>query len=252
MVYGHFGWRTHTIVNPYLPPVDNFPMYIQPSFGKLPISLGLGVLGMPGNTAYFGLLRICKPKRGEIVVVSGAAGAVGSIVGQIAKIIGCTVVGLAGSNDKCTWLTDSLGFDYAINYKTSDIGKEIAVLAPYGVDCYFDNVGGQISAIIIQKMREFGRIAVCGAMSMYNSTDNRIVPAVQPVFIFKQLMMEGFVFSRYMDDWFEGIEQLRQWIEDGKIKYREAEVVGFERLPQALIGMLRGENIGKAIVKAVL
>lgn len=251
-MYGHFGWRTHTTVDPSSAPVDNFPTYILPSFNGLPISLGLGILGMPGNTAYFGLLKICKPKSGEILVVSGASGAVGSIVGQIAKIKGCTVIGIAGTNEKCNWLTNTLGFDYAINYKTANVGREISVIAPYGVDCYFDNVGGRISVEVIKRMREFGRIAVCGAISMYNSTENRTVTSLQPVFIFKQLSMEGFVFSRYLDEWFDGIEEMKKWILEGKLKYRESEMVGFEKLPQALIDMLRGVNTGKTIIRSVL
>lgn len=169
---GSFGWRSHTVFNPN----DNHDLvmrpYVLPSFGKLPLSLGVGLLGMPGNTAYFGLLELCQPKEGEVVVVSGAAGAVGTIVGQIAKIKGCKVIGIAGSDDKCAWLTEELGFDHAINYKTEAVGELLKKYAPKGVDCYFDNVGGGLSSIVIGEMRDFGRISVCGSISSYNSPVN--------------------------------------------------------------------------------
>lgn len=171
-VCGSFGWRTHTVFNTN--DGNNLGMrpYVLPSLGNLPLSLGLGLLGMPGNTSYFGLLEICQPKAGEVVVVSGAAGAVGTIVGQIAKIKGCKVIGIAGSDDKCAWLTKELGFDHAINYKTEAVGELLKKYAPDGVDCYFDNVGGGLSSIVIEKMRDFGRISVCGSISSYNSPVN--------------------------------------------------------------------------------
>lgn len=173
-VCGSFGWRTHTVFNPK--DDNNLVMrpYVLPSFGDLPLSLGLGHLGMPGNTAYFGLLEICQPKAGEIVVVSGAAGAVGTIVGQIAKIKGCKVIGIAGSDDKCKWLTKEMGFDHAINYKTDNVSEVLKKYAPDGVDCYFDNVGGGLSSIVIHQMRDFGRISVCGSISSYNVAVSRI------------------------------------------------------------------------------
>lgn len=197
--------------------------YVLPSFGNLPASLGLGHLGMPGNTAYFGFLEICKPKEGEVVVVSGAAGAVGNLVGQIAKIKGCKVIGIAGSDDKCAWLTSEIGFDHAINYKTEAIADVLKKYAPNGVDCYFDNVGGGISSIVISQMSEFGRISVCGSISSYNLPISEwpMVPILQPLFVFKQLMMQGFIVKRYWDNWFDGIAQLKQWTDEGKLKYRE-------------------------------
>lgn len=167
-VCGSFGWRTHTIISKNEAHDLVMRPYVLPSFGDLPLSLGLGHLGMPGNTAYFGFLEICKPKEGEVVVVSGAAGAVGSIVGQLAKIKGCKVIGIAGSDDKCAWLTEEMGFDHAINYKTEAVADVLKKYAPDGVDCYFDNVGGGLSSIVINSMREFGRISVCGSISSYN------------------------------------------------------------------------------------
>lgn len=175
-VCGSFGWRTHTVFNPNNASDLAMRPYVLPPFGDLPLSLGLGHLGMPGNTAYFGFLEICKPKEGEIVVVSGAAGAVGSIVGQIAKIKGCKVIGIAGSDDKCAWLTKEMGFDHAINYKTEAVAEVLKKYAPDGIDCYFDNVGGGLSSIIINGMREFGRISVCGSISSYNLPVNKFLP----------------------------------------------------------------------------
>ncbi|XP_055297765.1 prostaglandin reductase 1-like isoform X2 [Sitodiplosis mosellana] len=251
-VYGTFGWRTHKIFNAN-DGNDNtlIKPYVLPSFGDLPLSLGLGHFGMPGNTAYFGLLDICKPKEDEVVVVSGAAGAVGNLVGQIAKIKGCKVIGIAGSDDKCTWLTKEIGFDHAINYKTEPVHKTLKQYAPDGVDCYFDNVGGELSSIVINQMRDFGRISVCGSISSYNLpySDWPKVPFLQPAFVFKQLKMEGFLVPRYWNKWFDGLAQLKQWTDEGKLQYRETVTEGFENMPQALIDMLEGKNVGKAVVK---
>lgn len=248
-VYGFFGWRTHTICNPET--MDKSTVYVLPEMGSLPVSLGLSYVGRPGNTAYFGFLEICKPKAGETVVVTGAAGAVGSLVGQIAKIKGCRVIGFAGSDEKCDWIKNELGFDIAINYKNGDMKKAIKEAAPDGVDCYFDNVGGQLSSIILKQMKLFGRVSVCGSISSYNLKvdDWPMVPHIQPDFINKQVKMEGFVVSRWADRWLEGLTQNYKWIAEGKIKYQETVTDGFENMPQALIGILRGENTGKAIVK---
>lgn len=223
-------------------------MYILPDFGGLPSSLGVGILGMPGNTAYFGFLEICQPKAGETVVVTGAAGAVGSIVGQIAKLKGCTVIGFAGSDDKCKWLEDELGFDKAINYKNGDMAKALKEAAPKGVDCYFDNVGGELSFTIISQMNLFGRISVCGAISGYNDQQVQ-VPALQKFFVFNQLKMEGFLVTRWADRWFEGLTEMAKWIQEGKIKYHETITLGFENTPKAFLEMLRGKNSGKAVIK---
>lgn len=195
---------------------------------------------------------MCKPKAGEVVVVTGAAGAVGSVVGQIAKLEGCTVIGVAGSDEKCKWLEEELGFDHAINYRTANIESELNQAAPEGVDCYFDNIGGEISSIVISQMRDFGRIAVCGTISTYNTPMSEWpkMPMLQPIFLLKQLKMEGFHVRNYVDRWFEGITQLLNWIEGGKIKYRETITCGFENMPQAFIDMLNGKNFGKTIVRA--
>lgn len=206
---------------------------------------------MPGATAYFGFLEICKPKAGETVVVTGAAGAVGSLVGQIAKIKGCTVIGFAGSDDKVQWLEKELGFNKALNYKTVDVAKALKEAAPKGVDCYFDNVGGEISSIIISQMNEFGRVSVCGSISAYNEDPTKMPKAtiLQPSLVFKQLKIEGFIVWRWHDRWFEALSQLTEWIKDGKIIAKEHVTEGFDKVYDAFVGMLAGENHGKAVVK---
>uniref|UniRef100_A0A336MUL9 Prostaglandin reductase 1 n=1 Tax=Culicoides sonorensis TaxID=179676 RepID=A0A336MUL9_CULSO len=247
-LFGYFGWRTHSIVNPE--EMDSKP-YVLPDFGNLPRSLAIGAVGMPGNTAYFGLLEICQPKAGETLVVSGAAGAVGSLVGQIAKLKGLKTIGIAGSDDKCEWLTQKLGFDHAINYKTTNVGEELKKVAPNGVDCYFDNIGGELSATIIQNMNSFGRIAVCGSISVYNKKVEEYpkIPDMQKLFNWKQLRMEGFIVNRWANRWMEGLSQMLEWIKQGHIKYEETVTTGFENMPTAFIEMLTGKNFGKAVIK---
>lgn len=248
-ILGTFGWRTHTIFNAV--DASKQAVEILPAFGNRPLSLGIGCLGMPGHTAYFGLLDICKPQTGEVVVVTGAAGAVGSLVGQIAKIKQCKVIGLAGSDDKCNWLLNDLGFDVAINYKTANVADELRKAAPDGVDCYFDNVGGELSSLIMKQMRDFGRISICGSISSYNLSTAELprVPILQPLFVTRQLAMEGFIVTRFKSRYQEGTSQLLKWIEAGQLKYEETVTDGFENMPNALIDMLRGNNTGKAVVK---
>uniref|UniRef100_A0A1Q3FJZ7 Prostaglandin reductase 1 n=1 Tax=Culex tarsalis TaxID=7177 RepID=A0A1Q3FJZ7_CULTA len=245
-VFGQFGWRTVSICNPK--GITTRKPYVLPDFGPdLPRSLGIGACGTVGNSAYFGFLEICKPKEGETVVVSGAAGAVGSVVGQIGKIRGCKVIGIAGTDEKCAWLKE-LGFDHAINYKTADIAAELKVAAPDGVDCYFDNVGGKTTEIVRKQMRSRGRIAVCGTISMYNGSPTQVVDP-QRDFVWKELVQEGFSVHRWTDRWFEGIGQNLKWIQEGKMKFRETVTEGFENMPKAFIDMMRGGNVGKAVVK---
>lgn len=247
IIYATLGWRTHTIFNPN----TKDDTYILPSFGKLPLSLALGNVGFTGNTAYFGFLNICKPKKGEVVVVSSAAGAVGSVVGQIAKIKGCTVIGIAGDDNKCDWLTKELGFDHAINYKNESVNEVLKKYAPNGVDCYFDNVGGELSSTVISQMRDFGRISVCGSISSYNLPFGEFptAPILQPIFVVKQLKMEGFLLQQFQNKWSDGLSELKKWTDEGKLKYRETVMNGFENMPQALIAMLQGQIIGKTVVK---
>lgn len=216
-----------------------------------PASYYLGILGMPGLTAYFGLMDITKPKAGETVVVSGAAGAVGVVVGQIAKIQGCRVIGIAGTDDKIKLLKESFGFDEAINYKTTvDIKQAIAKLCPNGVDIYFDNVGGAIADAVISNLNFNARIALCGQISLYNSTEVPVGPRLQPMLLTKSVLMQGFIVSNYQSRFPEGIHQLAQWLSAGKLKFTETILHGFHQLPVALIGLFKGENTGKMVVEA--
>jgi NADPH-dependent curcumin reductase CurA len=215
-----------------------------------PISTALGVLGMPGLTAFFGLLDVCDPQRGETVVVSGAAGAVGTLVGQIAKIKGCRVVGVAGSDAKISWLLDELGFDAAFNYKTAaDCYGTLKDLCPDGIDVYFDNVGGAITDAVLRLINVKARISVCGQISQYNLEEPELGPRWLGQLIVKQAKVQGFLVSGYAERFPEGLRQLATWLKQGKLKYREDVAQGIEAAPQAFIGMLRGRNQGKQLVQ---
>ncbi|QJB31287.1 NADP-dependent oxidoreductase [Chitinophaga oryzae] len=217
---------------------------------SIPPSYYLGVLGMPGLTAYFGLMDIGKPKAGETVVISGAAGAVGLVAGQIAKIQGCRVVGIAGGEEKVKLLTSDFNFDAAINYKgNTHLGAAVAAACPNGVDIYFDNVGGEISDAVMEHLNFFARIPVCGQIALYNSTEVPIGPRVQPTLIKFSVLMQGFTIGNYAHRYLEGIQQLGEWIRAGKIKYTETIIEGFDQLPAALLGLFSGQNSGKMIVK---
>lgn len=215
-----------------------------------PISTAIGVLGMPGMTAYFGLLDIGQPKAGETVVISGAAGAVGMIVGEIAKIKGCRVVGIAGSDEKVDYLIKELGFDAAVNYKDPDYAAQLQKACPKGVDIYFDNVGGDITDSVMNLINFHARIVVCGQISMYNLTKPDIGPRLFRTLITKSAVAKGFLVRLdYIDRFPEGVKQMAQWIKQGKIKYRESIVEGLENTPKAFLGLFSGDNIGKQIVK---
>lgn len=215
-----------------------------------PPSYYLGVLGMPGLTAYFGLVKISKPKAGETVVVSGAAGAVGLVVGQIAKALGCTVVGIAGSDEKTELLKKDFGFDAAINYKTTpNLFKALAAACPKGIDVYFDNVGGDISDAVIAHLNFHARIALCGQIALYNATEQQMGPRNFPILLTKSVMLQGFIVTNYQADFDEAIKQLAQWIKEGKIVYKETVLEGIDLVPKAFIGLFSGENTGKMLVK---
>lgn len=216
-----------------------------------PLSTYLGVLGLTGITAYLGLDKIGKLKEGETLLVSGAAGAVGSIVGQIGKIKGCRVVGIAGSDEKINKLTSDFNFDAAINYKTSsDIEEDIKRACPNGVDVYFDNVGGEILDAALANINKFGRVINCGAIALYNATDIPTGPRPEGILIKKSALMQGFIVRDFVKDFGPAMKQLGTWLQEGKLKYTETIVEGFDKTPQAFIDLFRGKNKGKMIVKA--
>lgn len=215
-----------------------------------PLSTYLGVLGITGLSAYIALMDIGKPKKGETLVISGAAGAVGTIVGQIGKIIGCRVIGIVGTDEKIELLKTKFGFDEAINYKTTpDIKAAIAERCPEGVDIYFDNVGGTISDGVIANMNKYGRIPVCGSISNYNDVEEKTGPSLLPIVVYKFLTIQGFLIGDHAARFPEVIVQLEAWLKDGKITYSETILEGFDRLPEAFIGLFEGKNEGKMIVK---
>lgn len=218
--------------------------------GIAPPSYYLGVLGMTGLTAYIGLMDIGKPKVGETVVVSGAAGAVGSVVGQIAKHLGCRAVGIAGSDEKGKLLTDTFGFDAAINYNEPGLDDRLSTACPNGVDIYFDNVGGEVSDAVMKQLNFFARVPLCGQISMYNATEPPTGPRWQGLMVTRSILMQGFIIRNYVARFREGIEFLAPLVKAGKIKSEETVAEGFEKLPEALLGLFSGKNKGKMIVKA--
>ncbi len=243
IVTGNLPWQQHIIST------ETGLLKIDSTIA--PASYYLGILGMPGLTAYFGLLRIGKPKAGETVVVSGAAGAVGILVGQIAKLQGCRVIGIAGSDEKIKSLKEEFGYDEGINYKTNtDIKKTIAEACPNGVDIYFDNTGGEISDAVISNINFHARIVLCGQIALYNSTETPIGPRLQPMLLTRSVLMQGFIVSNYQNQFPEGLKNLSLWLTEGKLKYKETIIKGFDKLPSALLGLFSGDNMGKMIVEA--
>jgi NADPH-dependent curcumin reductase CurA len=237
-----FGWREYALAEPrHLTKVD-------PALA--PLQSYLGVLGMPGMTAYVGLLDIGKPQPGETVFVSGAAGAVGSEVCQIAKIQGCRVVGSTGSQVKARWLEEVAGVDAAINYKeTSNLRRELKKACPDGIDVYFENVGGVHLEAALQYMNNFGRIAVCGMISMYNATSAQPGPANMALMIGRRLKMQGFIVSDHLERRDDFLRDVSGWMREGELKWEETILEGIESTPEAFIGLFHGENLGKMLVK---
>ncbi len=217
--------------------------------GKVSLPTYLGALGMPGMTAYFGLLDIGKPQAGETVVVSGAAGAVGTVVGQIAKIKGCRVVGIAGGAAKCEYLVRELGFDAAIDYKSEDVKKALKQHCPKGVNVYFDNVGGEILDIVLTQLTRHARIVICGAISQYNSTSGVKGPANYMSLLVNRASMTGMVVFDYADRYPQAMQAMAGWIAAGQLKTREDIVHGIETFPDTLLKLFRGENTGKLVLK---
>lgn len=245
IVVGQLGWQLYSVVDRSQ---ANLIRKIDPKIA--PVTTSLGILGMPGLTAYFGLLEIGRPKSGETVVVSGAAGAVGTVVCQIAKLHGCRVVGIAGSDEKNEYLKNELGVDAAINYKSSsDIRPAVNGACPNGVDIYFDNVGGDVSDAVMMLINSRARIIICGQISLYNLEKPDLGPRVQPYLLVNSALMQGFIITNYAARFAEGIIQIGQWLAQGKLKYVENVVEGFENTPQAFLGLFSGDNLGKQLVK---
>jgi hypothetical protein len=217
--------------------------------GQLPLTAFLGLFGMVGITAYFGLLDIGKPKAGETLVVSGAAGAVGSIVGQIGKIIGCRVVGIAGSDAKCAWLTEELGFDAAINYKTENVVRSLHKHCPEGIDVIFENVGGEILDAELAWINNFARVVICGLISGYNAAERVPGPSAFPMVLIRRARVEGFIVIDYMDRASEAIEKLSEWYAEGRLKYRVDVYDGLETAPRNINRLFDGSHNGKLIIK---
>ncbi len=241
-VVGMLGWQEFAVA-----PGRDLRMIDR---GRGPISTALGVLGMPGLTALFGLLDVCDPQPGETAVVSGAAGAVGMLAGQIAKIRGCRVVGVAGSNTEIAWLLDELGFDAALNYETADgFEDRLGELCPDGIDVYFDNMGGAVTDAVVRQIGTRARISLCGELSQSNLERPEMGPRWLGQLIVRQAKMQGFLVSAYAQRFPEGLEQLAAWLEEGRLKYREDVAQGLEAAPQAFIGMLRGESQGEQLVQ---
>ena len=240
IVTAHIGWQQWgSIPGQMVRKVDS---------QKPPISTSLGILGMPGLTAYFGLLEIGKPIVGETLVVSAASGAVGAIVGQLGKMMGCRVIGTAGTNQKVNYIVDELGFDGAINYKTQNVESEIHKLCPNGIDIYFDNVGGEVTDIVMNNLAMYARIIICGQISQYNSVGQEQGPRNLWALIRTRSKIQGMLVT----DWERKHEQARtrlsEWVLSEKLKYKEYVVEGFEKSPQAFIGLMNGENFGKLLI----
>ena len=215
---------------------------------RVPLSCYLGVVGMPGMTAYFGLKEIGQPKAGETVVVSAASGAVGSVVGQLAKLWGCRAVGIAGGREKCDYVKNELGFDACLDYKAGALRDQMKEACPKGIDVYFDNVGGEIFDLALTRMNLFGRIVVCGTISDYNATEPYRVKNLRAVLV-NRLKLQGMIVFDWKDRYGEALKALGGYFAEGKLKYRESVVQGLENAPRGLVDLLNGKNFGKQLVK---
>jgi NADPH-dependent curcumin reductase CurA len=242
-IFGLTGLQDYTLIEAQA----KVPFQKVPSIPFVPETAFLGVLGMTGITAYFGMTEIAKPKKGETLVVSAAAGATGSVAGQIGKIHGCRVVGIAGTDGKCAWLTDELGFDAAINYKHADWKEKLAAATPNGVDIDYENVGGEIMAEVLNRMNLHGRVALCGLISGY--TKEETGPVNLGLLIVKRLIVQGFLVLDYTSRFTEAAMELGKWKMIGKLKDRQTVVEGLEKAPDAINMLFTGGNIGKLIVK---
>jgi len=242
LVQGLLGWQDYAVTSPEAAGLVPLP-------AGAPLETALSILGLTGLTAYFGLLEVGRPKPGETVVVSGAAGATGSAVGQIAKIKGCRAIGIAGGQDKCQYLMSELGFDAAIDYKSEDVAQRLAETCPNGIDVYFDNVGGGILDAALQRLAMRGRVVICGAISRYNESSPQPGPSHYLHLLVKRGRMEGFLVLDYMDRAAEAVTALATWLKQGKLKDRVDVQIGLENAPAALLRLFTGANRGKQLVK---
>jgi NADPH-dependent curcumin reductase CurA len=239
---GNIGWQEYGVLDAGL------LRKIDPSMA--PISTSLGILGMPGLTAYFGLFEIGRPIPGDTVVVSAASGAVGAVVGQLAKLSGCRVIGIAGTDEKIRYVVDQLGFDAGLNYKSEDIPTRLETLCPDGIDIYWDNVGGELADAAIEKIAKGGRAVICGQIAQYNATSPPQGPRIIPhLLLSQQARMEGFWVGQFEHRNSHALDRLSHRVRDGALKYKEDVVEGIENSPAAFIGLLNGANLGKLVVQ---
>jgi NADPH-dependent curcumin reductase CurA len=240
-VVGMLGWSEMS--------VSDGTLLKQVDTTHIPLSAYLGVVGMPGMTAWYGLNQIIQPKAGQTIAVSAASGAVGSVVGQLAKLKGCRVIGIAGGRQKCDYVVNELGFDACIDYKAGNLFKDLKAAAPQGVDGLFENVGGAVMDSVLARMNPYGRIALCGMISGY---DGQLMPVhYLHAVLSMRLTMQGFIISEHMEFWPQGLGELGQLVAAGKLRYQETIAEGLESAPDAFIGMLRGKNFGKQLVRMV-
>jgi NADPH-dependent curcumin reductase len=238
-VVGYLGWQEYGI--------SDGSQLMKVDTAQIPLSAYLGAVGMPGVTAWVGLNRVIEPKAGETIVVSAASGAVGSVVGQLAKLSSCRAVGIAGGEAKCRYVVDELGFDACIDYKRDDVGRALKAAAPDGVDGYFENVGGEIMDAVLPRMNAFGRIALCGLIAGYNGEP---IPIRNPTwFLVSRLKLQGFIVSEHMPLWPQAMRELGGHLAAGRLHYRETIAHGLQSAPTAFIGLLKGLNFGKQLVR---
>jgi NADPH-dependent curcumin reductase CurA len=247
-VVGRGGWQQYSVAD-----ASDVAALRKVDSQRIALSAYLGAVGMPGVTAWYGLVRICAPKPGATIVVSAASGAVGSAVGQLAKVRGCRAVGIAGGADKCRYVVEELGFDACVDYKAHADSKALyqalKAVTPEGVDGCFENVGGAVLDAVLARMNAFGRIAVCGMISGYNGAP---IPLSQPQLILQsRLRVEGFIVSEHLEDWPAALKELGDLVASGKLKYRETVAHGIEAAPEAFLGLLKGRNFGKQLVKLI-
>jgi len=245
-VLGYGGWQTHHVARATATPGPFGPLKLDPK--AAPLSTALGVLGMPGLTAYVGLLDIGQPKPGETVVVSAAAGAVGSAVGQIARIKGARAVGVAGPPEKCEYVVKELGFDACVSYRSSNLAAELKAACPNGIDVYFDNVGGDVLKAVMPQLNPFARIPLCGHIAQYSATELPPGPNLGVV-VGMRVKIQGFIVSDHAARLGDFLREASGWVRDGRLKYHEDVADGLENAPQAFIGLLRGKNLGKQLVR---